>query len=642
MTTTPLSRSRWTERRLVNRRGSALILVLIFTTGLAALAMAAIFMTGTSRSLSGINERDHEMKYAAEAAMAMGKSRLNMDALALPDSGVDTLQVGATLVGADGQPIPWVRSNLYIGPTGSTTGQFGRFASVVADVSDPRGGRVIRRLELTQESFAKFAYWSNRETSGFGTIYFGSGDVLFGPVWSNDVISISSSGASFRDEVGTARTISGRSYGSFAIPPRENQTPIPLPSTAMLARLSTYATTGSLNFTAPTSGDETTVRMRIEFLNTDLNADGDSLDANEGFIKVYTANSGNTGWLRGTLDRTSIANNRNCGDWHPVLPGGDLKFFPASIHNTAWFRALMIAGGMTTAQADAERIANLQTIMSHTNARCYAGGDPHLVAIERNSASWLAPDKEKGGDDTTFTATGVMGAWRAYPIAVDSRVTLARPRDAGYLFPLSRDINPDVKGVIYVNGTVGVSGVVRGRVTLHSNQYIVIVDDLTYATDPSAATRACRDILGMIASRDVVVADNAMLTPQNVSSSGTAWRMVDDSRDLWIHSVIMAVSTSFRVERYNSGPTSAQACETTPWGRGCLRLTGGIIQDSRGAVGTSSGTGFIKRYSYDRCAATSPPPYFPTTGRYLDNRYSEIDPKNFDVVAYYRSLTPTP
>ena len=54
---------------------------------------------------------------------------------------------------------------------------------------------------------------------------------------------------------------------------------------------------------------------------------------------------------------------------------------------------------------------------------------------------------------------------------------------------------------------------------------------------------------------------------------------------------------------------------------------------TRGAVGTSTGTGYIKRYSYDRCVITNPPPYFPTTGRFQDNRYYELDPVRFNVDA---------
>jgi hypothetical protein len=105
--------------------------------------------------------------------------------------------------------------------------------------------------------------------------------------------------------------------------------------------------------------------------------------------------------------------------------------------------------------------------------------------------------------------------------------------------------------------------------------------------------------------------------------------------------VMMALKTSFRVENYSSGPTDVNDCGTVDWGRGCLFLTGGIIQERRGAVGTTGGTGFLKRYSYDRCAVTIPPPYFPTTGRFIDNRLTEMDPARFNVGELFKALTPT-
>ena len=50
----------------------------------------------------------------------------------------------------------------------------------------------------------------------------------------------------------------------------------------------------------------------------------------------------------------------------------------------------------------------------------------------------------------------------------------------------------------------------------------------------------------------------------------------------------------------------------------------------------------MKRYSYDRCAVINPPPYFPTTGRFPDNRYSELDPVrvSLDDGQLFKSLSP--
>ncbi|HEY5088257.1 MAG TPA: hypothetical protein VII66_12935, partial [Gemmatimonadaceae bacterium] len=89
-----------------------------------------------------------------------------------------------------------------------------------------------------------------------------------------------------------------------------------------------------------------------------------------------------------------------------------------------------------------------------------------------------------------------------------------------------------------------------------------------------------------------------------------------------------------------NGTTATNNCGTIVNGRGCLNLAGGIIQEDRGPVGLSDGHGFAKQYSYDQCALYNPPPYFPTTGRYTDNRYYEIDPNGFDVTSLYNSLTP--
>jgi hypothetical protein len=115
----------------------------------------------------------------------------------------------------------------------------------------------------------------------------------------------------------------------------------------------------------------------------------------------------------------------------------------------------------------------------------------------------------------------------------------------------------------------------------------------------------------------------------------------DGDRNEFVHAVILA-RNSFGVEDFDAGPTNRERCETTNWGRGCLYLTGGIIQRTRGAVGTSGGTGNLKRYSYNTCAYTDPPPYFPTTGHFFRNRVYDLDPTGFDVAAWFAANQPAP
>ncbi|MDB4898392.1 MAG: hypothetical protein JWN53_200 [Gemmatimonadetes bacterium] len=658
------------------RRGIALVFVLIFVMAMAALAMSSIFMASNADLLAKSYDRERDLKYAAEVALTIGKSRVNTDpnALTLPvDSIYRQILRNYAIVGADGTTLPGITVNVYVGPTGSTSGQSGRFASIVAEARDTRGNGFVRRLELTQESFAKFAYWSNVEKMGTQTVFFNNRDELWGPVWSNDSISIASGTAIFHDVVGTASIVSGKSYGTFYKGYQENQKPISLPSNATLSLLQGYANVAGYSFTTARtpSKDETQLRDRIEFIAFDLGGERpDSTDYDEGFFRYYQAKTGQDTALRGDFPGNGSvpngpANVAMCGDWHPfpkdtLNPAGDtyLKFYPASIHNTPWFKQQMDwwerrsqgvpAGtgvGQSTTLANAHATADVSTILTGTGARCYLAGDPHLVATDRPQASpYTAKDWQKGGEDTTFTANGIYGSWKVYTTTPDTAVAARRgagkTNDANYLFPLTRKYNSGYKGVIYATGNIGISGTLNGQLTLYSRGTIVILDDLRYANDPVSGR--CRDIFGILADSDVVVASNALLMPGQIAAS--TWRNLDDTPDLYLHGVIMALGTSFRVQGYSSGPSNVNGCEGAVSGRGCLYLSGGLIQQSRSGVGaafsSTSATGFTKRYTYDRCAVVTPPPYFPTTGRFQDNRYIELDPQGFTPNSYFLSLNP--
>ncbi len=69
-----------------------------------------------------------------------------------------------------------------------------------------------------------------------------------------------------------------------------------------------------------------------------------------------------------------------------------------------------------------------------------------------------------------------------------------------------------------------------------------------------------------------------------------------------------SVDGSISVNNYSSGSV------------GTLTVLGGLIQSTRGAVGTISGGvinhGYQKDYHYDPRLAANPPPFYPTTGQY--------------------------
>jgi hypothetical protein len=259
--------------------------------------------------------------------------------------------------------------------------------------------------------------------------------------------------------------------------------------------------------------------------------------------------------------------------------------------------------------------------MTQASKRCFLGGSEYLDSL-----------------DNRFDSTDSRGRWLRWPgPAVDSVVQNRRPLDWAFLWPITRAYNPSFKGVIHVEGNVAVSGTLRGQVTLAATGNVVIADDIRYATDPGAGL--CVDMLGLFAGNDVIIADNMLNSPQKASSSNTTYRTYDDTKDEFIQGVVLALDI-FTGQNYDSGPNNAEACESKSAGRGCIYLTGGIIQDTRGAVGLTDGTGYVKRYAYDQCVLNSPPPYFPTTGHFARGRFFEVDPLGFDVAAFYHSLGP--
>jgi hypothetical protein len=560
-----------------NEEGLALLLVLFVLLAVGAMAIGAVAVAGNAGLIAAYEDQQSEMEAVADAGIEEARARINGDPQLYPDSGYAMLENGVAVTDADGAAIPGVRRWTYAGPSGVRTGQFGVFGSVVSVAEAPGGDRVIRRGDIVQESFAKYAYFTDVEPA---TISFGGGDQIQGPVHTNDVLKIYSTRATFRGPgmVTTAQTITGKAYGTFLEGYQERAARIPMPTTAELSRLRGYAAAGGTAFNAPTGGNPDEARIRIEFLTITV------AGKREGFFKVYESSQAD--WLMANMPGSGWPSSENCGAYD----------------SSGRFVASKDAGGNNNTKRD---------WLKRTNRRCFLGGDSILGASS-------------------------AGAWRTRPTAWPNMpAEIAARADRNFLFPLSRDYNVNFKGVIHVTGRVAVSGTLRGRVTLASTGTTFIVDDLRYATDPGSGT--CDDILGLFSGGDIVVADNTINTPQQVETNG-AYYSFDDTPSEFMHAVLLSLN-SFTVQGYDGGPTNADRCESVNWGRGCLYLTGGVIQQERGPVGTSAGHGYLKRYSYDGCAYTNPPPYFPTTGRFGRARYFEVDPTGFDVRAYFDRIT---
>ncbi len=578
--------------RLRNEKGVALVIVLFVALVVGSISAGAALMSSSATLVHKYSERQSSLVAVADAGIEEARSYLNGNSALYPADGFSALEYAAAVSDADGVVIPGLQRWLYVGPTGVTTGQYGVFGSVVSVVTDAVGNSIVRRGEMAQESFAKYAYFTDIEPSN---ISFGGGDQIQGPVHTNDELKIYASGASFLSEVTTSKDVQGAQYGTFGQGYLEYVPEIPMPQTADLVKLQVQAAAGGTSFISSSAGDAGEASMRIEFRPVDLNNDGQFNGVNEGFIRVYVAPADPDYVTASHPGGNSLQQSLNCGDFEG---GGVFKAavdHPFGGHD--WYASVTDA-----------------------DAQCFLGGSDVLTA--------------SGG----FEANAGPGSWLPWPGAVDAAVTARVGTEAAYLFPITRALNPSFKGVIYVDGKVAISGILRGRVTLAATDKIIIADDVIYATNPGAGT--CADILGLFSDDDIVISNNTINAPQRPSAADD-YRTYDDTKDEFVHGVLLALDI-FTVENYNQGSKNDENCEAVVWGRGCLYLTGGIIQKTRGAVGQGNGRGNLKRYSYDQCAYSSPPPYFPTTGHFNRGMYYEVNPSGFDINNYWQLLIPVP
>jgi len=592
------------------RRGAALMAVLLVMLAVMAIIVVASTTTLNARLISKNSERAVVLYDAAEGAIEEIRNLVNThpgDSNFFKDSGETMLENHVPVKDANGVVIPNVYRTTWAGPSFSTTGEFGIFGTIIAKVEDDYGNVVYHRGTIFQDTFAKFAYFSNSE----GGIFFGGGDQLYGPVHTNDNMQIAASGVEFHDQVTVHGTIAGKANGIFDAGVKQHSPAIAMPAATAIATLRTLANAGGTWLVGDGLGAQGEATTRIEFIAIDLNGDGDTNDENEGFFRVWRANPS-------TAANAQYAVAANTGN---VTAGGIVTETTRLNDNCGAIQA----GNFVTV-ASKGTVAQRQTLLlpvSPPRARCYLGGDPALNT----------------GSLNTFYVSNAHGHWLPSPVAVSPLVSaLGRP-DSAYLWPLSHTLNPNFKGVIEVDGKVAISGVVRGRLTLAASSDIVIADDITLNDN---ASTDCLDYLGLFSAGNVVMADNLMNSPQTLGLSPTDTILhMSATPDEFVQASILALG-GFVVQNYNAGVPQAEPCGALTAGRGCLYLTGGIIQGTRGPVGTLNGGGtagvygYIKRYSFNQCGLTDPPPYFPLVGRFSGNRTYEMDPAGMDIHPYYR------
>lgn len=176
------------KKPFLKNKGMAIVAVIVFTFILLILGATFLRLATSERLAADKNLYLNEAFYLGEAGVERGKAYL----ASLPEAPQGT----ALLTGAFLNSWKSLGEGSYyvtIDPDDSNPGAYTKRFTItsIGRITDPVTVKKTVIVELSKESFAKYAYFTNYEEMEGGTnIWFISGEVIEGPLHSNDQINI--------------------------------------------------------------------------------------------------------------------------------------------------------------------------------------------------------------------------------------------------------------------------------------------------------------------------------------------------------------------------------------------------------------------------------------------------------------------
>jgi hypothetical protein len=627
--------------KLAGESDRGVVLPIVIGLGLAMLLLVAVGMSSAASGTIKTNN-DEDIKGAISAAYAgveEYQSRLALDStyykfgnpaapfsvasaagLTLPTTANYNPAFDATASGNWAQ-IP--------NPDGSSnpTGTFYRYE---VDNSDYASKGVIRLLStgkvgnvtesvvanLKQSGFLDFLYFTDFETtdpifnadptlncavytyngrdSDCGQIQFGAFDTLAGPVHSNDTLLICST--TFLGTLTTSnpttplyQTVSGNGCGAPVFKNPDGtanptgavhyEAPVPIPPTNSQMKRETYS---DIPADVPNPGCLYTGPTTITLLG---NGKMTVWSPYTNFTETNTA---------GTVGTSNTALDARCGSKS----------------------ALRSAAGATIPVVDLN-LVYIQTVPSaSTDVNYWAPGTTPsgLTCLTQTGTSYR---------NTTVNGNAVNLAVSTYSGGFSYNTVNSSGTSVPLRYPATNELLPwtsTATNPAYScrNGDLYVSGAIKGHMTMASDNYIYVTDDVTY-TDKTS------DILGLVPL-------NALWVYNPVLKVGTTYSYKTGA-SMEIDAALLSVAHTVQVQNYDGAvkaPTGGQTLGAAALGaRGTLTIFGAIAQKFRGTVATSNGsatpaTGYSKNYQYDtRFHNTAPPKFLtPVSTTYKVSQYS--------------------
>jgi hypothetical protein len=639
--------------RLASRRGSALVLVLLMTLAVAALAIAAIFMSGSAGLLSRFYDKERQFSYAAQSGLERVLARLRNDSTYVFDSTGYQLALDQTaLVDADGTTIATTWVKVWIARTFDTTSTGPVTLSLLAQVSDNGGTRLVRRMDVRREAYSAYALVVNGDNDDSPFV---SSSFIAGRIHSNIEWEGAGGSPRYRDSVSSAEGVGGAANqyltGAF-----EDVRVIPWPDEdSILERDSLLAAAQGLALAL--SGYAT----RIEFVWQD---DGDlTPERNEGYARVFelvhwdderleaSDSDGQDGNVYYSYDASLIQNQ--CGAFY--YRNGSWQFFPVATHRASWAWSIIDSAGGTPAPptlagwgTTANRRTSTVAILARATARCFPAGSPYLLNTERftdaagnpslqpaDSFPWGVRNAAHryGGSDTTLTDT-VRTCTVSWTGTECTSTTTALGRWKRYSGSVLLPLDHDGEGAqVFADDNIYVSGVVAGRVSLSVRGEAWILDRITHAAGPNTTESDCNHLFGLVAENHIRIVDNAMSARRRVGNNSTnTWFNASGADHFVLDGSYFSLTGAFRAYGFDRSTSNASGNQLLCAGAlryagGCLEHTGSAAMESTREFSSNTGKGFRWTLTPDACTVRGyRAPNYPLTNRYRPLRTVDVRP----------------
>lgn len=236
------------------------------------------------------------------------------------------------------------------------------------------------------------------------------------------------------------------------------------------------------------------------------------------------------------------------------------------------------------------RIANANSTAGSTPAECGSISALQSVAgatitVPENNVIYVQ-NVPAVSTDVNYWASG---SWPSNFVCTTNTGWKLGTGSAASGYPATSETPPTSTSYGCRSGDVFVKGSLDGAATVATENYVYIVDDITYVDSQD-------DILGLIGN-------NAVWIWNPVNRYGN---LLDTSQNRRVDAAILSVAHTFQVQNYDKGSS-----------RGTLTVNGAIAQKYRGVVRRGS-AGFAKDYNYDTRFKYMAPPKFlnPVTTTY--------------------------